>query len=254
MRYGVLKICKHDLPCSHNPPSFPPVWESDFPFSTPNPGSLEPAALSVDQMWPWCSPLGSGYENGVWSKQWEPLSTWRHFSRQASALTKIADRLLRGQVANPGDWATVYERSRGPAPSWVDERINPGLVRAEGQLLARVVNEWFTIGNVRPVLTWPSDTRPSVRLGGPVWYSGMAWVSEAGLFGALAVQLALAVGQSRGFAICDHCRSEYVPERRPRIGQRRFCQECRVAGIPNRYSLDDFRKKLRNAKSGLTTK
>jgi hypothetical protein len=76
--------------------------------------------------------------------------------------------------------------------------------------------------------------KPAVKFGGQ------------GLFGAIALQLALAVGQSLGTAVCVHCRKEYsLTARRPKAGQRNFCPECRLEGIPSRYSLTDYRERVR---------
>ena len=258
MKYGVLKICAHDLPCSHNPqqylPAGPFTVDPSIParlaretkligggrctvsFQRDRLGLALPGSGTLPRSggMPRCSPLG-------WHDQgnpWDPLATWRAFSREAFALTKIADRVLRNKVGSPEDWATVYERSGRKAPWWKQD------VRLERVIVADVVNEWLIIGDVRPSAVWHlSDKKPSVRLGG------------AGLFGALALQLALAIGQSAGFAICHHCGREYAPtNRRPKVGQRHFCKECREAGIPSRISLAEYREKLRSARDGLKTR
>src|SRR5450432_2906491 len=56
-KYGPLRICEHDLPCTHNTSPWPNI----------------------------CRPLG-------WDKNncWEPLATWRSFARQAFAMLKVA--------------------------------------------------------------------------------------------------------------------------------------------------------------------
>jgi hypothetical protein len=204
-KYGVLRICEHGLPCGH-------------------------IAEISDQ----CYPLG--WHDRQPQQQihcWEPLEAWRTFSRQALALTKVADRLLQSKVGRPEDWQAVYARSGLKAPWWHPD------VNAERVLIPELVNEWLKLGDVRPTVDWNAhQEKPTVKLGG------------SGLFGALAVQLALAVGQSAGFAVCEHCRKEYPPTaRRPKAGQRHFCPECRNAGIPSRYSLADHRERLRRSKN-----
>jgi hypothetical protein len=181
-----------------------------------------------------CRPLG-------WSDQrpdnslhcWEPVAAWRAFSRRAFALIKLSDRLMQSKVGRPDDWRTVYAMSGRDAPWWKQH------VGAERVLVGELVNEWLKMGDVRPYVDWNAhEKKPTVTFGG------------SGLFGALALQLALAVGQSAGLAVCTHCRKEYPPTtRRPKAGQRRFCPECREAGIPNRYSLIDHRERLRRSKS-----
>jgi hypothetical protein len=204
-KYGVLQICEHGLPCSHN-----------------------------HQTSEQCYPLG--WHDRQPRQQihcWEPLEAWRSLSRQALGVVKVADRLLQSETGRPEDWRAVYARSGREAPWWQQE------VSAERVLIAECVNEWLKLGDVHPHVRWNGhEKKPTVKLGG------------SGLFGALAVQLALAVGQSAGFAVCTHCRREYPPrERRPKAGQRHFCPECREAGIPSRYSLADHRERLRRSRN-----
>lgn len=165
---------------------------------------------------------------------WEPVEVWHMFAREALALTRIAGRLLQGQTGRAEDWQVVYGRTKrnGERIPWWQQHLDVERVK-----VAMVANEWLSLGRVRPVVDWRhSHKKPSVRLGGH------------GLFGALALQLALAVGQSPGFAICVHCRQEYPPTaRRPKAGQRNFCLDCRAAGIPRQYSLRDFRDRQRLA-------
>jgi hypothetical protein len=202
--YGVLRICEHGLPCSHNPDSHPSIGGRG------------------------CAPLG-WHERRSMMPTYDPVQIWRAFAREAFALTKIADRLLQGHTGHAEDWATTFSRSGRKAPWWHQH------VDVERIIVARTANEWLTIGNVRPVVVWHgSEKKPTVKLGGD------------GLFGALALQLALAIGQSLGFAVCVHCRKEYPPTaRRPKAGQRNFCPECRAQGIPSRYSLTDYRERVR---------
>jgi len=206
-RWGVLGICEHDLPCSHNPP---PIGAYNGPVY-------------------WCSPLGWYADD---RQPYEPIATWRAFAREAFGVTRIAHRLMLGQVGEAEQWAIVYGRSGRRAPWWKPS------VEGEKLIVARVLNEWLRLGSVRPVMEWrPSrkHERPAIRFGG-----------SSGLFGALALQLALAIGKLDGLALCVHCRAEYMPAARsPKAGQRNFCPDCRKAGIPNRYSLRDWRERNR---------
>jgi hypothetical protein len=208
-RWGVLLICEHRLPISHNPP---PLIEYDG------------EGLRCELL---------GLFDGP-RQPWELLEVWRQFSGQAFALMKIANRLMLGQVGRPEDWKIVYARTGQTAPWWRQS------VDVEKWTVAEVVNEWLILGNVRPRVEWPmrpdryKRERPYVKLGG------------SHLFGALAVQLALAVGQTEGMAICTHCRNQYIPScRSAKARQRNFCPDCRQAGIPGRYALDDHRERKR---------
>ena len=196
------------------------ICEHGLPCShNPNPYPLVPVG---------CYPLGWNDRLSTYGT-YDPLKVWRAFAREAFALTKIADRLLQGHTGHAADWEIAYGRSGRKAPWWRQH------VDVERIIIARITNEWLLIGNARPAVIWHHwGKKPTVKLGG------------AGLFGALALQLALAIGQSLGFAVCVHCRKEYPPTaRRPKAGQRNFCPECRTQGIPSRYSLTDYRDRAR---------
>jgi hypothetical protein len=206
-RWGMLGICEHGLPDSHNPP---------------------PVGAYTGRQY-WCVPLGWYNED---RQCYEPIAIWRAFACEAYALARIGHRLMLGMVGEAEEWAIVYGRSGRRAPWWEQT------VEGEKMIVARVVNEWLRIGNVRPVVEWRPRRkyeRPAVRFGG-----------SSGLFGALALQLALAVAGMEGLAVCSHCRAEYMPQRRPKAGQRNFCLECREAHVPTRYSVRDYRERMRN--------
>ncbi|SRR6266478_4128599 len=180
-----------------------------------------------------CRPLG--WEDG---ECWEPLDTWRHFVTQAFSLLKIANRVHQGKTADPSDWARVYARSRSGVPT-VLKAPSPEM---DKHLLVMCLNEWLTLGNVSLRIDWSSEDRPTVKF------------NTHGLFGALAVQLVLSAAQVDGWAICTHCRSEYMPpKRQPKTGQRNFCPSCRSANIPRKYAMRAFasRKRMSTGKPRL---
>jgi hypothetical protein len=195
-RWGVLGICAHGLPSTHNPnsPDFRPLG---------------------------CRPLG--WETG---HCWEPFDIWRHFARQAFSLLRIANSVHQGRPANLADWKQVYARSRHGIPP----QVKRPSVRFDKIILMLRLNEWLNLGNVRPEIEWRErEERPSVKF------------NTNGLFGALAVQLILSAAKVDGWAICTHCRKEYMPtKRRPKTGQRNFCPDCRAANVPARYAVRAF--------------
>ena len=129
-RWGVLMICDHMLPSSHNPNH-----------------------LEIDQLG--CRPLGWGRE-----PYWEPLDAWRHFAGQAHALLRIANRVHQGKSADPADWERAYARSRQGPPN------TQGSVWADRRVLTLCLDEWLHLADVRAKITWPDQQqRPTIRFG-----------------------------------------------------------------------------------------
>jgi hypothetical protein len=195
-RFGVLQICEHDLPATH---------DSN------------------------CRPLGFPHT------PWEPLSSWRFFSSQAFLLLKIANRLHQGKSGLQADWDAAFSRSKRKLPRWDDTALS---LEVQRHHIADSVNEWLQLAGVHPRLWWSDASRPQIKL------------NTRGLFGALAVQLALATAKADGWATCSFCGIDFnPPKRKAKAGQRNFCPECRAKGMPQRVALADFRRRSREKKN-----
>jgi hypothetical protein len=211
LRWGVLVICdKHGLPASHVPRK---LFSRD--------------ALERPQ----CQPLA--YENYQF---WAPLEAWRHFSRKMRAILDIAARLYRGGTAAREQWAIVYEWSKVPFPEtpppWATSH---DLLVGERALLGSVVAELLELGGVQPSFFWV-DESPRLTF------------ASGDLFGALALELALAVGRTDSLAACSGCGMTYMPGKRRRGGRRNYCESCQKRGVPVRDAARDYRARLRSAR------
>jgi hypothetical protein len=215
--YGVLGICEHGLPASHQP--FPAM-----------PRSVE---FGRDA----CMPVGYPSEVA------EPVSRWLDFARQARALLSIGALLLAPRRRWPGkdydahvrDWATVLEGT----PSERDQ-LAKAIARdrdASRLHLTWYVNRWLMLGDVRPSLHWTQARgAPSLGMGG---------LGFGGTFGLLAVDLAVGVSRSHELSMCDGCKYPYLREgRKAKAGQRNYCPDCRSRGIPARDRKRDERAGL----------
>lgn len=149
-----------------------------------------------------CHPTGS-----------EPLDAWRRYARQARALLNIAADLHAARVGRAEDWVAVFEHYAPHAPRWQQSSD------MDRVMLEVVVREWVGLSNVRPAVRWHGD-RPRLTLG------------SGSLFGALTVQLMLAIGRSDGIAHCSACGQPYIPAKRPSATLNHYCPDCgRAAAV-----------------------
>lgn len=164
-------------------------------------------------------------------RYYESVATWRHFSRQAFSVLNVASRLHLGEPGPPEDWEAIFERSGrpGPAPWW--QQSADSVPFEQFMLAESCVVPWLAIGNVHIAFSWIQPA-PTMTLQG------------AGLFGALAAQLALAVGRSEGLAVCRACGAPYAPRRRPTPSRRNYCSACGLKAA-SRDANRDYRRKRR---------
>jgi hypothetical protein len=146
-------------------------------------------------------------------KHWEPISAWQSYAKQARAILNLAASLHLGRVGSMEDWAVVT-RTRNPRN--LEELYDRNAAR---HTIASAVDIWLRWGAVEVNFNW-DDPKPTVVIG------------SNNLFGNLAVQLMLAAGRTQGFVSCSACGNQYIPKRRPRIGERHYCHNCgRAAAV-----------------------
>jgi len=186
-RYGVLQICEHGFPASHNPPAL---------------GFSERGGLVT-----WCYPLGFGEAD--W---WEPLDRWYYFADQARAMVAIAANLRQDKPGTAGDWGAVFAAHPRERIDALCERLGQS-VQSGRVYLRQVLLEWLSLGNVRPGLRWPGEEEvPSLSFTG-------------GTFGLLGVQLLFAIAAAHQLAICSGCGTPYL-RKKPRRKRHNFCENC----------------------------
>jgi hypothetical protein len=228
-RWGVLALCRHGLPMSHN-------------GVRSNPDKQEIASWG-------CAPI---LADGGWDTLLEPLEPWRRLSGAARGMLNVGASLRDGRPGTISDWrsidgaffkaAVLYTVRTGRDLPPVDsretwrallEQVPLGRdVEFDRAVLGQLLNDGLRMGMARPFIDWDEQS-PRITLAGD------------GLFGALAVQLLFAASSARGLATCTFCGQPYVPTRRPRSDQRRFCPSCRRNGVPRRMAKRDFDRRHR---------
>jgi hypothetical protein len=201
-RFGALDLCKHGLPLGHRAGDL--IVQAGLRLRLRSPDKRRPvhpnAILKSRLNRP---PCGERLLK-------QPAELYRGYAAQMRAVLGLAAAVHRREAGRPEDWAILRpERDRATRPAvsiardTVEQEVSRWLLWGRAQLQFR----WL----------WPNDTR--VELTG------------AGLWGALARQLAFAVAKVDGFAVCAGCGSVFVPKRQPISGRRAWCgnAECRRA-------------------------
>jgi hypothetical protein len=172
----------------------------------------------------------------------EPVAAYLQLSRRARALIGAADKVRGGEPITADEWEkaglgegwTVTLGAKGnSSPSRLPLPTHG--VEA-GRLVGGLVNLWLTWGDPRPRLALRGDGRFELQfVGGDQTISGVpkglelaaAQLGSGGLlFGAIAVQIASAVGGGSGLATCSNCGVFYAPNPAPVLGRHCFCLNC----------------------------
>lgn len=169
----------------------------------------------------------------------EPLLYWRYYAVHARAVVRVANELGGSRISlSETDWALLcgedlatFRRRREAS-----ERHGWRARWERETLVAREVQRWLDLGNVRPRFVWREGTLPAVE-----------GVGE-GLFGGIANHLAYAVLGGIGRAECVECGSIETPVIKPRSGQRFFCVECQRRGVPQKWAQRAYRQRIRRLK------
>lgn len=215
--WGLLDLCEqHHAPTSHNHDCKPLVPTRTHVFTT----TAKAAKDNREQL------FSAG----------EPISAWRSYAKFARALLNIAARLHQGEVGSDEDWRTLHsDRCGFLGWDYATERrkaeVFPDLER-ERSLIAEGVNYWLVLGDVRPRISW-SHSRPIIEFECSKPYGK--------LFAVLAIQLMMAITQLDSLAICSACGQSYMPKRRPKSTQRRYCMDCK--SLAQRDASADYRRR-----------
>ena len=220
-RHGVLHLCAHGLPCTHNPArhaatSMAMADQMQGPARRLQRGARRYLAMRLADG---CQPETINVRGRLLAC--EPLHEWRLWGCRFRAALNIASSLHGDRPGSVDDWQDLLRGGTREVPWWTRT------VRAERLMLMGILNTWLRIGDVRPTFQWRVDEGPSV------FFSGGS-VYDATLFATLVCQVVFACARSEGVAVCSTCGTTYTPNRRPRVDQRSYCPRCRLAGAPQR--------------------
>lgn len=240
-KYGILEIGTCGRPTTgHKHKSNPPIYRvgNKLIYEHPLYGHSEYSA---------CKRIGIEIDPDRMSYSgWEPLGAWRYYVRRARAILNLAANIRRKKLATRSDIATLVDQipeSEEEVMAWLDvPRIKEDLFKEYNSgefntldyhriLGSGALNEWIDLASnfagLRFSFMWRGD--------------GAKYYLDTNHFGALGLQLGLAIAQSNSLATCSGCGSSYIPKRRPRSDQRNYCNVCRKRMIPQRDAMREHR-------------
>ena len=188
----------------------------------------------------WCEPTGR-----------EELETWRRWARLARSLVAVADALGSGGRVAADLWPEVLPfalyGARAVVEPWpgLDELRAPRRADARRALVAQALSWWLEAGGVRVGVEWLGKR--------PRFVMGSGSEPDAGILGALGVELVMRCASSERLEECAGCSRPFPlsASQRARLERdpsaRMFCEECREAKVPQRLAMRDRRARLRAA-------
>lgn len=206
------------------------------------------------------------YRPGEYVK--ESLDVWHAAATRARALLAAAAKLRQGRPLTDDErvpvlhaawpdtepdytahevWVDGQRHVEGPADDEAALRqallnYRNGTLGDDRAQLSWAVTTWMQEAGAGLVLAWSTGAAaPELTIGGD-----LAW----GCLAAVTVQVALACARAEPVQTCDGCGTLHAPQRKPKPGQRSFCQACRDAGVPVKLANRDRRAKLRAAREG----
>jgi hypothetical protein len=219
-RWGVLGICHHGLPCSHNqyPYGLHDLFRPCLPMLVP-----QPAGGSVFRLT-------------------EPLASWRAWSRKAQSLMNIGARLNQGKLAHAKDWRRLKEIHDSGLGTEEGEPFMRTMAKARAEL-GNELDGWISMGQVRPRISWRKDKAR---------FSLDAVSSGPNLFGILALNIAISIAAGegeKGLAVCSACSLSYIPTRRPDPNRSNYCSACGLKAA-QRAASRRYRQACTNRRPG----
>jgi hypothetical protein len=182
-RWGVLGICEHGLPASHNTGVHvyfgSPLWDKT-------------ARVEYQKS---CFPMQ--LSDGLYS---EPLAEWRFWTELANRIVRIGADLQSNQPGKTSDWQAMgYE-------PWHFEGLfggntHPSMPPPLGfgkVLLADYITEWLVITGVNPAFYWSRGR----------WIFKLGTSAVDKLLATIGVQMLLLINRSTGFSLFQYASAK----------------------------------------------
>jgi hypothetical protein len=163
----------------------------------------------------------------------DPLGLWRGLSRRFDATLRLAAELAKDPpvVGDAKYWQYLIE----------DPNYLPDVEDAQFLIMFEV-KDWLQVGRVGLSLDIKDFSRRRTE-----WETSIEYRGLYNLLGALATQLMLTVAGS-ALHSCSGCGSPIISDRRPKRGQRNYCDDCRIDGRPLKDADRDRKQRMADAR------
>ena len=246
--WGVLGICRHDLPASHSPPDL----RARFRL-IPGVSLRRRVGPDARRM---CLAGGLSGESGTGS---EPLDVWVSLAQEARRLVRLSYRISSWRIGDPPpllEFSDLGEPSPWGQEDGADEQMQGALQEAR-ETVAANVDAWLRVADIRlRVVTTAAGYRVNHEAafdsqfawmlrsedsrGLPGW-RGVQTLAVGNLFRTLTMQLLAATTAILAPYVCAGCAQLVWAKRRPQRGRDSFCDRCRTDKVPRRIASAKWR-------------
>ena len=158
----------------------------------------------------------------------EPVGWWRRLAHDAGLVIDVAAKLTLSEPV-PTEWWSRF-RSLG-----VTEEALPAVDVLQFGVFADDVPVWDELGGCYEQSTfvqvfvngWLDHRAPRCGITWSPIGGAALGIAPRGVLGALGLQLGQVLGRASGLAFCSVCGDVFAPSRKPRTGQRTYCDACR---------------------------
>jgi hypothetical protein len=181
----------------------------------------------------------------------EPISAWRRLARDVAGCIKIAALLADDEPVTEEDWALFGNLGEVSAPhagtvhvpvpssvtalAYPEPMSNTSIRGYPRDVAAYIVN--LLLGSTVPRLYWSEDFK-EMR------------IESVGLLGELGLQLGRLFGGSSALAICAGCNNYFAPTKRPRAGEKSWCDSVSCKRKAKSAAQSTYRRNKSLAASG----
>ena len=161
----------------------------------------------------------------------ESINYWRVKSLEMGSLLRLATNLHDDKPGDAEDWTFLTE-ARVVAELYMlpKSELRHAFggcsdIEVERSIIGLILDELLFESGARLSFEWSTEANPARMFLSP----------SQSLLALLTCQLAFAISRVYGVATCDSCSQAYSPKRKPQLGRKRYCEDCRSSAPAREY-------------------